>query len=182
MEIGECQLNYKGTVRLLKRFQSLVTVKLRGVNLWHSIPLSRKSEAAAIVEALYSSRRNLRELIPNITDSCTTESEVLSLKAFNLLENFTAYESDLSSDVIFPPSLIRLGPLSFESEPTFSFFGPAYTTLPRTLRTVLSYSRKPDILQQKLENLPPPSYIKVEIRRYDDSLLRGAIRRLDSPS
>jgi hypothetical protein len=33
MEIGECQLNYKGTVRLLKRFQSLVTVKLRGLHM-----------------------------------------------------------------------------------------------------------------------------------------------------
>ncbi|KAJ6125850.1 hypothetical protein N7471_010343 [Penicillium samsonianum] len=185
VEIGKCQLNHESIVRLLKRFKNLVTVKLQGVDLWHHLPLRRKSKLAAIVEALYPSRRNLRELTLNIADSCiASESEVLgipSLGAFSSLENFTAHESDLS-DVIFPPSMIRLGVLSFQREPTFSFFGPDYTSLPKTLRTVLSYSRKPDILQERLEEFPPPGYIEVEIRRYDDSLPRGAIRRPDSPS
>lgn len=124
-------------------------------------------------------------LILKIADGGITKTEVLEiplLGSFCHLEHFTAHESDLSSGVILPLPLIRLGLLCFESEPAFPFFGPACTSLPPRLRTDSSYSKKPDILQQKLETFQLPSNIEVEVHRYDDSFPKGAIRRPDSAS
>lgn len=158
--------------------QGFVNDRLFNASCDHALGPDRKSKVAAIFEALCLSRQTLRELTLKIADKSIVDSEVVeiySLGGFSVLENLAAHESDLYSDVIFPPSLVSLELLSFEIEPTFPFFGPDYTSLPNSLQTILSYSKKPDILQQKPEHYPPPRHIKVETRFCDDSLPKGVI-------
>lgn len=67
MVIGSCGLDYRSTIRLLRRLRNLEVVEFHQVELWDCASCSCESKVAEIIKALNSSKSHLKKLALHIS-------------------------------------------------------------------------------------------------------------------
>jgi hypothetical protein len=186
MVIGSSGLDYRSTIRLLRRLRNLEVVEFHQVGLWHCASFSCESKVVEIIKALSLSKSHLKKLALHISgfrDPGSGFSRILSFDSFLRLQDLEINEHDLAANAAFPASLTKVVFVDWEKQPSFPFTKDlARKNLPKDLKSVTSYSRAPGILRQTLEETWGSHEVKIEYHELDDSLPTGSFRVPESPS
>lgn len=111
MVIGSCGLDYRSTIRLLRRLRRLEVVEFYKVELWDSASFSCESKVAVIIKALDSSKSHFKKLALHISgfrDFRSGFSRILSFDSFLRLQDLEINEHDLAANAAFPACLTKL--------------------------------------------------------------------------